>query len=198
MKSQRIDKDNYPTPPEFAKAGVETAISLLNPLNAPYTVFEPGCGDTAPHIKHALSFDCVEECVGVDIRDINIDLEENFEMIGNFDFLKKTQAELIYDSGFGFQNLIITNPPYKQALDFIRHSLDILVDGGIAGFLLKLDFLGTKERRKFFKHTPPILVKAFGKRPSFIESKGTDYHNYCYIYFKKGFTGKTTFEWFDF
>ncbi len=36
---------------------------------------------------------------------------------------------------------ILTNPPYKYALDFIKHSLDLLPANGLCVMFLKTTFL---------------------------------------------------------
>ena len=43
---------------------------------------------------------------------------------------------------------ILTNPPYKYALQFIKHSLDLLSDGGLCVMFLKTTFL--EGQRRYF------------------------------------------------
>lgn len=50
---------------------------------------------------------------------------------------------------------IITNPPYKCALDFVQHALEIVPEGSKVAFFLKIQFLEGKVRRKFFNVNPP-------------------------------------------
>lgn len=65
---------------------------------------------------------------------------------GGVDFLQQTE---IYDGD------IITNPPYKYALDFVKKSIELIPNGHKAAFFLKVQFLEGKARRKFFDKTPP-------------------------------------------
>lgn len=50
---------------------------------------------------------------------------------------------------------IITNPPYKFALEFVLHSLELLPEGCMCAMFLKTTFLeGQKRYEKLFKNTP--------------------------------------------
>ena len=53
---------------------------------------------------------------------------------------------------------IITNPPYKVALDFVKHSLDIIPEGNKVAMFLKLQFLEGKARKEFYKENPPKKI----------------------------------------
>lgn len=53
---------------------------------------------------------------------------------------------------------IITNPPYKYALDFIYKALQIIPDGHKVAMFLKVQFLEGKERKHLFKNFPPKVV----------------------------------------
>lgn len=53
---------------------------------------------------------------------------------------------------------IITNPPYKYALEFVEHALDVVTEGHKVAMFLKLQFLEGKKRRKFFDKAPPKTI----------------------------------------
>ena len=56
---------------------------------------------------------------------------------------------------------ILTNPPYKYASEFIKHSLELLPDGGLCFMFLKTTFLeGQKRYDEIFNVTPPTLCHA--------------------------------------
>ena len=57
---------------------------------------------------------------------------------------------------------VITNPPYKHALDFAQHAL-ALADGKVA-LLLRLAWLESHARQAFFASHPPARVWVFSKR----------------------------------
>ena len=68
---------------------------------------------------------------------------------GTVDFLK-------YDGKFDGD--IITNPPYKYALEFVKKAVDTVTDGHKVAMFLKIQFLESKERRLFFDTTPPAKL----------------------------------------
>lgn len=58
----------------------------------------------------------------------------------------------------GFDGDIITNPPYKYALEFVEKVLDMVKPGGKVAMFLKLQFLEGKGRKRFFLENPPKTV----------------------------------------
>ena len=62
------------------------------------------------------------------------------------DFLKQTEK---------FDGDIITNPPFRYALEFIKKALDLVDEGHRIAFFLKIQYLEGKERRKLFDNAPP-------------------------------------------
>lgn len=50
---------------------------------------------------------------------------------------------------------IITNPPYKYALEFAEKALQVVRPGGKVALFLKLTFLEGKRRKPFFQSQPP-------------------------------------------
>lgn len=56
---------------------------------------------------------------------------------------------------------IITNPPYKLALEFVKKAHELVTDGHKVAMFLKLTFLESKRRKAFFSHTPPICLCVF-------------------------------------
>ena len=59
---------------------------------------------------------------------------------------------------------IITNPPYIYALEFCKKALSLLEPGHKLALFLKLTFLESLGRRKFFDLYPPKYVLVFSKR----------------------------------
>lgn len=53
---------------------------------------------------------------------------------------------------------IVTNPPYKNVLAYTEHALDIIPEGNKLALFLRLQFLESKSRGKFFKDNPPSKV----------------------------------------
>lgn len=82
---------------------------------------------------------------------------------------------------------IITNPPYRFSLEFVKRALDVIADGYKVAMFLKLTFLEGKERGKFFEQCPPKKVYVFSERITcarngdFENSK--DSNAVCYAWF---------------
>lgn len=62
---------------------------------------------------------------------------------------------------------IVTNPPYKNGLDFIEKAVQS-ADRKVA-MILPLRYLEGKKRGAFYKHTPPARVWVFSSRVSMIK-----------------------------
>ena len=81
--------------------------------------------------------------------------------------------------------LIISNPPFNQAMEFIKKALDDVEDGGYVAMLLRLNFLETKARKDFFDNYMPTWIFVHHKRMSFTDAGGTDSVAYCHMVWKK-------------
>lgn len=97
-----------------------------------------------------------------------------------------TSSDLI-DRGFGevkslfdyehFDGDIITNPPYKLALDCVKKSLDLVDDGHKVAMFLKIQFLESKTRKEFFEQCPPKVVYVASSRLTC--AKNGDFNQYA-------------------
>ena len=81
--------------------------------------------------------------------------------------------------------LIISNPPFNQAMEFIKKALEDVEDGGYVAMLLRLNFLETKARKDFFDNYMPTWIFVHHKRMSFTDAGGTDSVAYCHMVWKK-------------
>lgn len=99
---------------------------------------------------------------------------------------------------------ILTNPPYKYALEFVRHSLELLQDGGLCVMFLKTTFLeGQKRWRELYSTTPPKMILQFrqrvpcAKNGRFAEMRrgGGSAVAYAWFVWEKGFKGDTIIRW---
>lgn len=82
-------------------------------------------------------------------------------------------------------DIVITNPPFNLALDIIKKSLEFTVDWGYVIMLLRLNFFGSKNRKRFFEDTLPIETYVHHKRISFAKG-ATDSIEYMHCVWKKG------------
>ena len=84
----------------------------------------------------------------------------------------------------GKYDIIIGNPPYSLAKEFILKSLDNLNDDGILIFLLRTAFLESKSRYQFWQENPLSGLYTLSKRPSFT-GHGTDATSYSWFVWDK-------------
>ena len=128
------------------------------------------------------------------------------------DYILEPACGDLIDRGFGnvkdfferssWRGDIITNPPYKIALDFLKHSLAIIPVGNRVAMFLKIQFLEGKSRKQFFKQNPPKLIYVSSSRLNC--AKNGDFDKYtssavCYAWFifEKGYKGKSVVEWIN-
>lgn len=101
-----------------------------------------------------------------------------------------------------FDGDIITNPPYRFALEFVRKALQVVVPGRKVAMFLKLQFLEGKARKQFFLEHPPKTVYVsssrlkcamngdFGSMPSSAVA-------YAWFVWEKGYTGDPIIKWIN-
>ena len=76
-------------------------------------------------------------------------------------------------------NLIVSNPPFSLAQEFVEKAIDWCDPGGTVAFLLLLQFLGSNGRADFFRKYPPSTVDVMRPRPSFAADGSTDMREYA-------------------
>lgn len=99
-----------------------------------------------------------------------------------------------------FYGDILTNPPYKYAKDFVKHSLDLLEDGNYCIMYLKIQFLEGKDRRKLFDKFPPKYVYVNSARQLCAMNGEFEKYNatalcYCWYIWEKDWKGETVVRW---
>ena len=100
---------------------------------------------------------------------------------------------------------IVTNPPYKYALEFVQHAIDVVTDGHKIAMLLRLNFLEGKKRRELFDTAPPARIYVASGRINCCKngdfSKAQRDNNsaqaYAWFIWEKGYKGDTVVKWFN-
>jgi hypothetical protein len=134
----RSERDFYATPPDATRA-------LFEYLELPPTViWEPACGDgRICKVAEEFGHDFIASDIQTDFGD-------------TADFLTTPQKQ---------SDVLITNPPFYLAADFINHARGLGV--GLFAFLLKSQFWHAKKRLPLFRDTRPSHILALSFRLDF-------------------------------
>lgn len=167
--------DYYATQPR----AVEMLLALEKFNNK---ILEPACGEG--HISKVL-VDHGHQVTSYDLIDRGYGDVKNF-----FDIEK-------------FDGDIVTNPPYKDALKFVKKSLEIIPDGHKVAMYLKVQFLEGKSRGEFFKDNPPKYVYVSSSRMGCAKNGDFEKHGiggavaFAWYIWEKGYKGDTILRWFN-
>lgn len=176
-RRQRHAHDFYRTPPEITRQ----FLAVWARGKSPATILEPAAGDGAmlePLREHWPQ----AELSAWDITPQHPDVKPLAFFLS---------ADTKHD-------LIITNPPYKHALEFAERGLEMLTPGGYLVLLLRLNFLASKRRAAFFRQHLPTDVYVLSRRPSFLQQTGenprewaTDFSDYGWFVWREGSKHRT-------
>ena len=147
-------------------------------------ILEPSCGEG--HIAKVLMAHGYE----VECRDL---VNRGFGISGK-DFLAIDNTT--------WQGDIITNPPYKFSLEFVRKALSIIPNGHKVAMFLKIQFLEGKARRQLFVSNPPKTVWVSSSRLKCamngeFDAVGSSASCYAWFVWEKGYQGDTVVRWFN-
>ena len=97
---------------------------------------------------------------------------------------------------------IVTNPPYKYALEFVKQAIKVIAWQRKVCMFLKLTFLEGKARKEFFKQYPPKTIYVCSGRIKCalhgdFDATGSSAACYAWFVWQKGFNGKPTIEWIN-
>ena len=158
--------DFFPTPPDVTKAFIQAC-----PL--PDGVWcEPAVGEG--HIIEAVGKRA--NWVTFDVRDVAAPGLSDFHDRCNF---------LEYNVPGKF-DVLITNPPFYLAEEFVRKALSCATH---VAMLLRLAFLESRKREDFHK-AHPADVYVLSRRPSFMANGATDNSAYAWFHWGPGCGGK--------
>lgn len=158
--------DYYVTPKQDVKLFLNKFIdteSLVNPSQLSW--LDPCCGgddiNDATYISVINEMYEPKKICGIDIRD-----DSHADVV--MDYLtaeKENMAE---------HDIIISNPPFYLAEEFIKKSLEFVNDGGYVIMLLRLNFFGSQKRKELFDNNMPKLCFIHRNRINFIPKSMKD------------------------
>lgn len=170
----REENDYYATSPEVIKP-------LLEKESISHNIWE--CATGGGHLSKEL------EKNGYNV--ISTDIVDRGYGKGGIDFLKQTKK---------FDGDIITNPPYKFALEFVEKALELINIGNKVIMFLKLTFLEGQKRRRLFDTMQLSKVYVFSKRQQCAKNadfKGSSAVAYAWFVWIKGYNDLPKIEWID-
>lgn len=177
--TERQPEDYYATEPRAAEL-------LLENERFEGPIWECACGEK--HLSNVFTN------WGYDVRSSDL-----YDRCGNevFDFLSVENTH--------WDGNIITNPPYKYALDFVYKALQIVPDGKKVCMFLKIQFLEGKARRELFRSYPPKVVYVSSSRLLCAPNGDFDHATknggsavaYAWFVWEKGFKGDTIIKWIN-
>ena len=167
-EDKRRALDDYPTPDWAIDA-------ILDYLPTRGTILEPACGAGSVFRRLAAR--------GVDAAQMR-GIEINEERVAQ---ARETGADVLAADALDDatiwtpSDLIISNPPFRQAEAFCRKALASVNKGGTVAMLLRLAFLESAERYAFHRDFPVSGLWVFSSRPSFTENGKTDSAAYSWF-----------------
>lgn len=187
ITGERAEWDFYPTDPEH----VEEAFNHLPEESngwafEPQRILDPCAGDgvygwfARERFRHAY----IE---GMDIRPIKFN-KYSYNVGKNGDFLRASDDVEPFD-------LVISNPPFVVAREFVEHSFRMLRPGGVVNFLLRAQFAESEGRYEWFQRYRPRYIVTCSDRPSFREDGSPDPAHYAFFVWQKGWEGETIHRW---
>lgn len=178
-EEDRQKEDFYATDPKAAQLLLELETFNKN-------IWEPACG--MGHLSE------VFKQKGYNVK--STDLIDRGYGTPDVDFLMQTDS---------FDGDIITNPPYKFAMEFIEKSLMCIPTGNKVAMFLKIQFMEGKARKRLFTNYPPKTIYVSSSR--ILCAKNADFDKmiagggsavaYAWYIWEKGYKGDTTLKWFN-
>lgn len=174
----RQEDDFYATDPKAMEL-------LLEQEKFSHYVWEPACGQG--HLSKVL------EQHGYNVTSTDL-VYRGYGEKTSVDFLA-TEFEPFYGD-------IVTNPPYKNALEFVEKAYDIVENGYKVAMFLRLQFLEGKRRREFFEKHPPKTVYVFSSRIRCAMNGDFDRYPdsavaFTWFVWEKGFKGNPIIKWIN-
>jgi len=172
IDAENREKDDfYPTPPHATQA-------LLAVEKFEGGIWEPACGDGA--ISKVL------EAAGYPV--VSTDLVDRSYGFSRRDFLMEWKPEAPN---------IITNPPFKLGIQFVRKALELTT--GKVAILARLAFLEGAERRELYDNSPIARVWVFSSRVTMFRSGqdtgGSSMIAFAWFVWDHSYAGKPTIGW---
>jgi hypothetical protein len=148
---------------------------ISNDLIQDFKFLDPCCG--GDELNEPTYLNIIKELYNPK-KIVGIDIREDSKADIKTDFITHYQPNEKFD-------IIISNPPFYLAEEFIKKSLELTEFGGYVIMLLRLNFFGSKKRKPIFEKTMPHSCYVHHKRISFMNG-ATDSIEYAHFVWQKG------------
>lgn len=184
-RAERRELDAYMTPAWAVRAFLASELIPTKDV----TILEPACGDGS----------ILRELVRAGFAESDLFATELDPLVAE-QTRKRFPAARVFTTDFlklpvrynGAFDLVITNPPYASAFDFLKRAFELVRPGGRVAFLLRLNFLASQKRAKWMKANTPD-VRVLPRRPSFTGG-GTDATEYAWMVWRPGLEEPATLK----
>ena len=175
---ERQSHDYYATEPKATEL-------LLDEETCSPVIWECACGDG--HMAKVM------EAHGYQVISTDL-IYRGYGNEKSVDFLHEPVAD--------FDGDIITNPPYKYALQFVEKALERVKPGRKVAMFLKLQFLEGKSRKQFFlKHPPKTVYVSSSRLICAMNGEFEKYPSsavaYAWFVWEKGYKGNPIIKWIN-
>ena len=173
--TKRNENDYYTTQVSSIVDFIDAFNQVENVFQEDISILDPSAGGD---VTNTMSYPMALNHMGISLSNLTtIDIREDSlaEIKGNF--LELDQGE--YD-------VVITNPPFHLAKEFVQHGLKHTKENGFVIMLLRLNFFETKSRKPFFEKQMPKYAFVHHKRMSFTGDGKTDSVAYMHCVWQKG------------
>lgn len=174
----REQNDFYATDPH----AIEIAIPTFKELGLNNRVWECACGQG--HISKVL------EKHGYIVKSSDL-VDRGFGDVQDF-----LACDTVFDGD------ILTNPPFKHSVEFVKKGMSLLNHGNKLFLFLKIQFLESRARKELFRVAPPKFVAVYSERQKC--AMNGEFETYCknsntqcwaWFVFEKGFNGRPQILW---
>lgn len=169
---ERAEHDLYCTHPDAVR-------ELLKIESFDKRIWEPFAG-----LRHMSS-----ELIAHNYEVRESDLLTRNQPIEQLDFMQQSET---------WDGDIITNVPYKGATNYVRKCIETVGWGHKVAVWLRILYLESMERKRFFEQYPPLRVWISSRRiPCGMNGEfGASAQGFSWFIWQKGYKGQTIINWF--
>ena len=166
----RIEKDYYRTPIYEILKFLKVFNDIM-PLKGKI-ILDPCAG--GDQVNAVMPYPFALEKYTDGFSQYTIDIREDSPARVHADYLETNIVDMDFD-------LIISNPPFSLAQQFIDKALKDVSIGGYVVMLLPLNFLGSQKRHDWWRDRMPQYIFVHSNRMSFTPDSKTDSREYAHF-----------------